>query len=203
MPVDAIVFDLGGVLVDVDFRRAIERWAAAAGVPAELLAGRFRRDQAYCAHERGELDDRGYFLHLRSALGVEIGDDEMRAGWNAALGEPLPGVASLVRRLAAELPLYVFSNTNPAHIAHFTPRYRSLLSHFRAVFTSCEIGARKPEPEAFARLAQHIGAAPASLLFFDDLEENVLGARASGLQAYRVTGPGEIDSLLAQKRSAR
>ncbi len=205
MPIDAIVFDLGGVLVDVDFRRALERWAAGTGEPAEHLAGRFRRDDAYCAHERGELDDARYFAHLRSVLGMAIGDEQMLAGWNAALGEPLPGVEALVRRLASRVPLYVFSNTNPAHIAHFTPRYRSLLSHFRATYTSCAIGARKPEAQAFARVAERIGAPPARLAFFDDLEENVAGAARAGLQAFRVSSADEIaaisEALLRARRA--
>lgn len=200
---EAIVFDLGGVLVDVDFRRALERWAAAAGMPVATLASRFRRDEAYCAHERGELDDRRYFARLRGALGIDIGDEEMLAGWNAALGEPLPGIAPLVERLAREWPLYVFSNTNPAHVAHFTPRYRELLLHFRHVFTSCELGARKPEPQAFAHLAAAVGLRPEKLLFFDDLDENVRAARQAGLQAERVTRAGQIEAALRQKRSAR
>ena len=199
---EALVFDLGGVLVDVDFSRVLARWAAATGVPAETLAARFRRDDAYCAHECGVLDDAGYFAHLRSALGMKISDDEMLAGWNAALGDPLAGAESLLAGLSSEHPLYAFSNTNPAHIAHFTPRYRELLSHFRHVFTSCELGARKPEPLAFLHLTKRIGQAAERVLFFDDLEENVLGARQAGLQAHRVTRPEEIAALL-QKRSAR
>lgn len=204
MEVDAIVFDLGGVLVEVDHRRALASWAAAADVPFASLAERYAgRDEAYCAHERGELDDARYFAHLRSTLQLQIDEAQMLGGWNAILGEPLPGVELLVRRLAWQWPLYVFSNTNPAHIAHFTPRYRSLLSHFRRVFTSCELGSRKPEAEAFRRVAERIGATPAHLVFFDDLEENVRGAREAGLEAHRVTRAEEIEALLAQKRSAR
>lgn len=196
----AIVFDLGGVLVEVDFHRALARWAAAAGVPAERLAPRFQRDDAFCAHERGELDDRGYFAHLRALLGIDIGDADLLAGWNAALGEPLPGVAALLRGLA--LPLYVFSNTNPAHLAHFTPRYADLFRNFRKIITSCQLGARKPEREAFLRLAKLIGVPPQRILFFDDLEENVLGARRAGLSAFQVTQRDDISRAI-QNLSAR
>jgi len=199
VPLDAIIFDLGGVLVDVDFRRAVDRWARAAGVPAQTLLARFSRDEAYCAHERGELEDAGYFAHLRSALGLQVSDADMLAGWNAVLGEPLPGIEPLVQRLASEYPLYVFSNTNPAHIAHFTPRY-GLLTHFRKVVTSCELGERKPEPEAFRRLMALIGAKQA--VFFDDLEENVLGARRAGLNAFQVTRLDDISRAI-QNLSAR
>jgi putative hydrolase of the HAD superfamily len=201
--VEAIVFDLGGVLVDVDFRRAMRHWSAAAGVTMESMLGRFERDDAYCAHETGELSDHAYFGHLRTKLGLSISDEAMLAGWNAVLGEPLPGIEALVARLAREIPLYVFSNTNPAHLAHFKPRYERLLRYFRETFTSCELGARKPETEAFRRLAARVAAHPERIVFFDDLEENVEGARRAGLQAFRVTRVEEIEAVLDQKRSAR
>jgi putative hydrolase of the HAD superfamily len=199
----ALVFDLGGVLVEVDYRRALAAWAAAADVSMDSLAVRFAgRDEAYCAHERGELDDRGYFAYLRKQLGVALDDDQVLAGWNAIIGEPLAGIEPLVRELAGQFPLYVFSNTNPAHVAHFSPRHGRLLSHFRKVITSCEIGARKPEPEAFLHLARIIGARPEQLLFFDDLEENVLGARRAGLSAFQVAQPDDISRVI-QNLSAR
>jgi len=191
-----MVFDFGGVLVDIDFRRAFTAWGAAAGVPADAIALRFTVDEACCAHERGELDDRAYFAHLRRSLGLpRLSDEEMLAGWNAIIGEPIPGVEALVRQLASRLPLYVFSNTNPAHVAHFTPRLRHLLEHFRAMYMSCELGRRKPEAEAFARLSELIGLPPARLAFFDDVEANVAGARRAGLQAHHVTRPDQIAAI--------
>lgn len=191
----ALVFDFGGVLVDIDFRRAFAAWADAAGVPAAAIAARFAVDDACCAHERGEIDDRAYFAHLRSLLGVGLSDDALLAGWNAVIGEPMPGIETLLRDLAGRLPLYVFSNTNPAHVAHFAPRHRRLLRHFRRTITSCDIGRRKPEPEAFARVSDLIGAPPSRLAFFDDVEENVAGARRAGLQAFRVRGAAEIEAI--------
>ena len=196
MKVDAIVFDFGGVLVDIDFRRAFTVWGAAAGVPADAIAARFAVDAACCAHERGEIDDRAYFAHLRSSLGLTgLSDEQMLAGWNAIIGGPIPGIETLVQRLASRLPLYVFSNTNPAHVAHFTPRLRHLLAHFRAMYTSCELGRRKPEAEAFARLSQLIELPPERLALFDDVEANVAGARRAGLQAHHVTRPDQIAAI--------
>lgn len=116
----------------------------------------------------------------------------MLEGWNAIFGEPLPGAERVLRELAARMPVYVFSNTNAAHVAHFSPRYRDLLSGVTRVITSCDIGARKPEAEAFRRVATIAGLPPERLAFFDDLEENVAGARRGGLQAHRVTRPEEI-----------
>jgi glucose-1-phosphatase len=198
----ALVFDLGGVLIDIDFGRAFAAWGAAAGAPAATIAARFSVDDACCAHERGEMDDAAYFAHLRSTLGIALTDEAMLAGWNAIIGAPLPGSEPLARELAAKRPLYIFSNTNPAHIAHFTPRLGSLLQHFRQLFTSCELGRRKPEPEAFARLAARIGVPASQLVFFDDVEQNVIGARNAGLQAYRVESAAEIRAISANLLAA-
>lgn len=196
MKADAAVLDLGNVLVEIDFRRAFAVWAGAAGVSVDALSRKFSFDEAYCAHERGEIDAAKYFSLLRAKLGIDISDDSFLAGWNAIFGGPLPGAGRVLRELSARMPLYVFSNTNPAHVAHFGPRYRALLSPVTKVVTSCDIGRRKPEPEAFRRMAAITGLPPARLAFFDDLEENVAGARAAGLQAQRVSGPGEILDLL-------
>ena len=201
MTAQALVFDLGGVLIDIDFGRAFAAWSGAAGVPAAAIAARFSVDEPYCAHERGEIDERGYFAHLRCELGIELPDDILRAGWNAIIGEPLPGIDAVVRELAQRFPLYVFSNTNAAHVAHFTPRLRSLFAHFRRVLTSCDVGKRKPEPEAFARLATLIGAPPSGLVFYDDAQENVAGARRAGLQAHRVRSAAEIRAISANLRA--
>jgi glucose-1-phosphatase len=188
----AVVLDLGNVLVEVDFRRALASWARAAAVPVEAFAGRFGVDAAYCAHERGEIDDRQYLKILSGTLGLPLSHDQMLDGWNAIFGPPLPGAERVVRELAGRMPVYVFSNTNPAHVAHFSPRLRDLLSPVTRVITSCDIGARKPEAEAFRRVAAIAGLPPERLAFFDDLEENVAGARAAGLQAHRVTRPEQI-----------
>jgi len=193
--VDALVFDLGGVLVDIDFRRSFRAWAAAAGLPAGDIAARFVVDDACFAHERGELDDRGYFAHLRRLLALDLPDAAMLTGWNALIGEPLPGIEDLVRRLAERWPLYVFSNTNPAHVAHFTPRLASLLALFEKTVTSCALGRRKPEPESFLRLSQIIGKEPARLAFFDDVQANVDGARRVGVHAFRVSRAEEIAAI--------
>ena len=200
MRVDALVLDFGGVLVEIDFKRAFAAWAAAAGVSAAELASRFAFDDAYCAHERGEIEAASYFAALRKTLGIELADAELLAGWNSIFGAPLPGVEEALRSLSRELPLFVFSNTNKAHLAHFQPRYRELLSHVKRTITSCDIGRRKPDPEAFLRMAGLTGLPPPRLAFFDDLEENVAGARQAGLQAWRVSRPGEILDALARQR---
>ena len=203
MTAEALVFDFGNVLVDIDFDRAFAVWAGAAGVPVARVKSRFRFDNAYRAHERGEIDIRAYFASLRRSLDISLTDQQFLSGWDAILGEPMPDIEPVVSELTAEWPLYVFSNTNPTHAARVASRYAALMRHFRHFFTSCELGARKPESEAFARLAKRIGAAPERLAFFDDMEENVLGARNAGLQAFSVASAAEVRAISADLLAAR
>ena len=190
--VDALLFDFGGVIVDIDFGRAVAVWARQSQVSPRVLAPRFAFDESYEAHERGEIDGDQYFASLRDSLGVMLSDAQLLAGWNAIFLEPLPGIESLLRALAPVLPLYLFSNTNRMHRAYWTARYRELLTPLSGVFCSCDLGVRKPTPEAFLRVADLIGLPPARIAFFDDLAENVRGARAAGLAGFHVSSTAEV-----------
>ena len=195
--VDALLFDFGNVIVDIDFRRAFEVWARAAGVPAARIAQRFAFDPAYVAHELGEIEGTQYFACLRDTLGMRLSDDEFLAGWNAIFVAPRQGMDRLLPALASSLPLYLFSNTNALHHAYWSEQYRSLLNSFTGIYCSHQIGARKPARDAFISVAAKIGVAPARLAFFDDLPENVQGARRAGLPAFHVTSIPELRASLS------
>jgi HAD superfamily hydrolase (TIGR01509 family) len=196
--VEALLFDLGNVLIDVDFGRAISEWATGANAAEERIAACFVPDDAYCAHERGELSEAQYFASLRKSLGIDLTNEQFLSGWNAIFGEPIEGMERLVGALARDFPVYVFSNTNKAHRMHWEPRYRALLAPVRQVICSCDIGVRKPDAIAFAKVAKLMGVAPSRIGFFDDLEENVAGGRAAGLQAFRVTCAADVRKALLQ-----
>lgn len=129
---------------------------------------------------------------MRASLGVDLDDEAFLAGWNAVFVREIDEVVAALPRLARRLPLYVLSNTNQAHHAFFSRRYAGVLSHFRRVFVSHELGARKPEPRAFERVAREVGLPPGRILFFDDLPENVAGARAAGMPGVVVSSPRDF-----------
>lgn len=196
--VDALLFDFGGVIVDIDFGRVIAAWARAAGVAPESLAPRLTYDACYQALEVGQIDGATYFAALRQTLGVALSDAQLLDGWNAIFGEPLPGIERLLDALAPQLPLYVFSNTNPMHRAYWMARYRDTLRPFSAIFCSCELGVRKPAPEAFRCVAERIGMAHARIGFFDDLAENVEGACEAGLAGFQVACVADMRRTLRE-----
>jgi HAD superfamily hydrolase (TIGR01509 family) len=193
---DALLFDLGRVVLDVDFNKALERWAGHAGcAPADLVA-RFLRDDAYKRHETGAISDAEFFAALRSSLGIELSDAQFIEGWNAIFVGEMPGIVPLLARAGQRLPLYAFSNTNPAHAAHVSQHFAEVLGHFREIFLSSTIGLRKPDAEAYDHVVKAIGVPAPRIVFFDDLMENIEGARARGLTAVHVTSIRDVAEAL-------
>jgi glucose-1-phosphatase len=194
---DALLFDLGRVVIDIDFSQALACWAAHAGCQASDLAARYAPDQSYFHHELGKISDEAFFDSLRRKLGIAISDNQFLEGWNAIFAGEMDGISPLLARAGQHLPLYAFSNTNRAHVAHFSEIYADVLSHFREVFVSSSIGLRKPDAAAFDHVVHAIGLPASRIVFFDDLAENIEGARARGLKAVHVRSVSDIADTLA------
>jgi glucose-1-phosphatase len=195
-PADALLFDLGGVVMGLDWSRAFQRWSRASHVPAEALAALYSFDEPYERHERGEIGERDYYESLRGSLRIDIPDDEFRAGWGAIFTEPVHETVALLERLRDRVPLYAFSNTNAAHHAVWSRKFGPALASFRRVFVSSEMGLRKPERAAFDHISREIGVPSSRVLFFDDTLVNVEGARAAGLTAVHVRGPHDVEKAV-------
>ena len=193
---DALLFDLGRVVIDIDFGKALTCWAGHAGCAPSDLAARFVREESYRHHEVGQIEDAAYFQSLRDSLGIGISDAQFLEGWNAIFAGEMPGIAPLLKRAAARLPLYAFSNTNRPHVEHFSKAYADVLGHFREMFLSSTIGLRKPDAAAYDHVVKAIGVPAPRIVFFDDLAENIEGARARGLTAVHVTSPDDVAEAL-------
>ena len=192
--VDVLLFDLGRVVLDISFDSVMANWAGHAGCAPADLARRFVVNDSFKHHEIGRIDDAAFFAGLRQSLGLT--DAQFLEGWNAIFTGEMPGIAPLLAGAAQCLPLYAFSNTNPAHVAHFSQAYAGVLSHFREIFLSSSIGLRKPDAEAYDHVVRAIGVPASRILFFDDSAANIEGARARGLCAIHVTSRDDVARAL-------
>ena len=195
---DALLFDLGRVVIDIDFTKVLACWAGHAGCAPADIAARFAADDVYFDHERGKVSDEEFFENLRRLLGITISDEQFLEGWNSIFAGEMKGIVPLLERASQHLPLYAFSNTNKAHIAAFTKLYADVLKPFSEIYLSSTIGLRKPDAEAFDHVVGAMGVPASRVVFFDDLAENIVGARARGLKAVHVTSTADIaDTLTA------
>src|SRR6187549_1197136 len=153
----ALLFDLGGVVVDIDFERALRHWAAYSGLSLAELRGAFRFDAAYEQHERGEIEAAEYFAHLRSTLKLTGTDAQILEGWNAIFIAEIPDTLAMIEQARKLLPCYGFSNTNRTHQAHWEAAFPRVSSCFDRMFVSWKLGLRKPERAAFDKVCAEMG----------------------------------------------
>ena len=103
----------------------------------------------------------------------------------------LPGMQALLEDLSGtECTMHTFSNYPRWYL--FIEEELSLSRFVAWSFVSCKTGTRKPDPGAYARVIDELGAPPQSLLFIDDRESNCEAARRSGMQALRFEGAGPL-----------
>lgn len=163
----ALLFDVGGVVVDIDFNRALRAWSAHSRLSPDELKKRFQFDTAYERHERGEIEANDYFDHLASTLQLRATREEIASGWNAIFVGEIAATRRLVETARTTLPCYAY-----------------------------QIGLRKPERAAFEHICFATGIAAENFVFFDDLPENVQAASRAGLQAVLVRSPGDVAHAL-------
>jgi putative hydrolase of the HAD superfamily len=190
--VAALLFDLGGVMIDIDFERMFDAWAPLSALSPEQLRQRFCVDTAYQRHERGELSSSAYFAHVRRLLELSADDLQISAGWNAIFAGVVQDVLQLVQQAGTVRPCFCFTNTNPVHRGAWSRAYPDVVAAFDQIFVSSDLGMRKPDVTAYRTVAGRIGVPPSAILFFDDLAENVAGARAAGMRAVQVRSPADV-----------
>jgi FMN phosphatase YigB (HAD superfamily) len=194
-PLQALIFDLGGVIVphdnDVLYARLASRCTAADALD-RIAAGSL--DDRYAT---GELGIPALHQRFVDELGYD-GDWDMFAGqWCSHLGLDL-AMLDLVGRLAATNRVLLFSNTNQVHWAHVDGLSGGTLGRLEA-YLSHEIGAVKPHLDAFALVAERAGVEPAGALFIDDRMDNVEAARRAGYQAEPFTDQATLEALLRRR----
>jgi FMN phosphatase YigB (HAD superfamily) len=194
--IEALLFDLGGVVIDIDFERVWNSWARDAACAVDGLRHSIGRDATYLRYECGQIPLEDYFAHLRGTLNVALTDAQLLAGWNEIFVGEMHGIATVLRDLEPRIPLYAFSNTNRAHEEVWSVRFADVLKPFQKVFVSSTIGLRKPDQASFDHVVAEVGVPASSILFFDDTLENVVGARAAGLYAAHTRSTADIVAAL-------
>jgi len=200
---ESLLFDLGGVIIDIDFTRAFRAWQPISSLSLDKITERFKFDAPYQRHERGEITAAAYFDHLRATLSLSGDDARILEGWNSIYIGEIPETVALIRSARKDLPCHAFTNTNAVHQAAWSAQFPEVTRLFGRIFASHEIGRRKPEREAFEHIGRTLGVRLDSIMFFDDLIENVEGAQAAGLQAVHVRSSRDVRNALEAIGCAR
>jgi HAD superfamily hydrolase (TIGR01509 family) len=188
-----VLFDLGGVIIDVDMGRVV------APFTSEVIDTSLAEDWYKCAaidnFERGRIGAAEFGEAIVGELALVCTAAQFLERFEDIHRGLFAGAAELLEGLAAKTHVACFSNINALH---WSSQCRDLHidGYFQTHVLSFELGHRKPDRAAFRAAAELLSVAPEDITFFDDRAENVDGAHAAGFAAHLVAGPGEAAAIL-------
>ena len=185
----ALLFDLGGVLIDIQFSLCFESWAESTGQTPAAIKAAFAFDDAYAAHECAAITGEQYYRHVCARIGVDMPFAAFKAGWNAIYKGVIPETFELLQSLSGSMDLFAFTNSNLMHRQAWTTMFEPQLSLFDRIFCSSQIKLRKPDAAAFEKILHEVNLNKDEIIFIDDLEENIRGAERIGIRSVLFRDP--------------
>jgi putative hydrolase of the HAD superfamily len=194
--VRAVIFDLGRVLIGLNLSRGLfGLLASTSEQPGGALLDRLLKDELYVSFSTGKLPPDEFHRRLCERTDLDLSFAEFRQAW-CEVFEPIPGMDRLLAEVATRLPVGLLSDTDPIHWADQLAR-NAWLGSIPNPTLSFETGLLKPHPGCYQAAAASVCQPARHCLFIDDLERNVDGARAAGMQAIRFEGCRALRAQLA------
>ena len=196
----AILFDIGGVLIELDPGRCIDAFQTILGFQRiTKILDPCHQKGIYGDMEAGIVSVDEFRRHILAESRPGCGPADVDAAMAALLVGMRPDTVRTVKRLAGKYPLYLLSNNNPISMARTYEIMRENgIDHttiFRAEYISWEMKMVKPAREFYEEAIRRVGLPAEEILFIDDNQANVDGALSVGIEA-RYYQPGTDLSLL-------
>jgi putative hydrolase of the HAD superfamily len=182
-----IIFDLGGVLINLDYRLTEQAFTDLGIVNFNELYSQIKQNSFFDEWETGKIDRAAFVIGLQKACGLDLSEEQIMRAWNAMLMDfPLRRL-QLLQQLRLYYDLALLSNTNEVHEAEVTRIVKDahgqvLAAFFDKVYYSHRVGMRKPSEEIFKYVLEDNGWKAEDTLFIDDSPQHVETARALGLK---------------------
>ncbi len=186
-----ILFDLGGVILDINVQSTLKRFYEL-GFPAELLQYPYHMTtDLFFNYETGKIGTDEFRNEIRKKTNAGITNGEFDEAWNAMLiGVPEERTA-LLKELSGRYNLYMLSNTSALHVPVFEKMFKeaggvSMQKIFTGIYYSFEIGWHKPDLEAWEFVIRDAVINPGETLFLDDNIQNIKASQELGFQAIHI-----------------
>jgi glucose-1-phosphatase len=195
MAIKNILFDFGGVFLQVDYKRTEQAFINAGITNFHDLYSQQSASPLFEDLETGKIDEKNFYQQLRQTSGVDLSDETIMRCWNSILGEYYPAAIEKAKQLKEYYRLFLFSNTNIIHYKCFMNIYHEQFGKddfndlFGKVYYSHEVGVRKPYPESYTWVLKDAEISAAETLFIDDTKSNIEGAEKVGLQTLHLKPP--------------
>lgn len=202
-----LLFDLGGVIMDIEKDRCVAAFDRLGLPDANSYFGEYSQQGPFMLLEEGAITPEEFHKIIRDAIPGDVSDADIdRAFCRFLIGIPVHRLVSL-RELARNYNIFLLSNTNPIMWDstikdEFTKEGLAREDYFKGIVTSFEAKAMKPDEKIFRHAISHLGIRPEETIFLDDSQRNLDAAAALGFGTLLVA-PGEEFATLLGERSIR
>jgi len=195
-----ILFDLGGVVIDLAFMQMVEAFEDLGVKDFKQYFTLQKQQQLFLDLELGNISPENFYDEFRKLTNTQLSNEQIRNAWNKILTPFIPERMALLEKLADKYKVYLFSNTNKIHADYFEEDCRKITgkdlhSYFTHAFYSQDLQLRKPEPESFLEVLKQAGIEANETLFIDDNLDNINGAQSVGIQTIHLQAPMTILDL--------
>jgi len=185
-----VLFDLGNVLVNIHpaaFTRHL-------GIDPATAYRKYQKRILGIVkkYEAGLQTTDEYFNEMSDLFSGRYNSSLLREAMLKVIGAPVGGMEELVRLVATRYEIGVVSNTNELHFDYCRETFTTL-RHFSKFYLSYKLSLLKPSALYYEAVLADLRVLPQSVFFVDDLEENVVGAKKSGMNGIQFVSPGQLE----------
>ena len=196
-----IIFDLGGVLLDIDFQKTIDAFKKLGIENFEDMFSQFKADELFEKLETGSITEVDFYSAIKKKTGVKVSDAEIDTAWNALILKFRTESLQYLETLSKSYKLYLLSNTNSIHLKYFKQLFTEQTSkplldeYFTKAWYSNEVGLRKPGAEIFEFVLNDENLNVAETLFIDDTLSNIETAQKMGFKTHHLLPTEKIELI--------
>ena len=194
MPIKNIIFDLGGVILNIDLRKTQDAFTALGVKNIDEVFRMGHIDSFFKSYETGAIDDAEFIASVQNLAGIQLAPEIIIEAWNALLIDFPQERINFLKKIRSKYRLFLLSNTSALHHTRFHEIFKqefgeSLDDLFDKAYYSHIIKLHKPDTASYKLITDENRLDPGETLFIDDSAANVEGAERAGLKGiYLVPG---------------
>lgn len=199
-----IIFDLGGVLLDIDYNKTFAAFKALGVENIEQMYSQHHASELFGKLETGKISEEGFYATVKKYIPQAVSNEQVEKAWSAMILDLRLESLQALEALAKDHQLFLLSNTNSIHmkrllqvVARDTDK-ASLDGYFTRSWYSHLIGLRKPDKAIYEFVLQEENLKAEETFFIDDTEENITTANEMGIKTHLLLPVERIENLRFQ-----
>ncbi len=200
-PIKNIIFDLGGVLLDIDYQKTTRAFIELGVKDFDSMFNQFHSDELFTRLETGSISEPDFFEQIRKTIPHPVSNEQIESAWNAMILKFRTSSLACLEELGSRYNIFLLSNTNSIHFRAFREQFTretgkpDLDRYFRKAWYSHLVRLRKPERAIYEFVLGDAGISATETLFIDDSVNNINAAELLGIRTHLLSADERVEKL--------